>query len=195
MGGASSEYRRWYRDTLGGKAGLPPPNIDTGPLVDTWERWKGEGLRKDLDPHDYDAWCDAFGWDRWPRSVSLAPPKPPLYAEEIVAEDESSVTKRLADGSVIQDSKGPHKSIYHVVKPAVTTEAEWERLKAHLDVDAPIPDSATEWARETFLCARSCEIPLRLSAGSLAGVPRNWLGFEEFAVRQLTEPDFVEDMV
>ena len=174
--------------------GASPPNMDTGPLEDAWERWKGEGLRAELDPRDYDAWCDAFGWDYWPKSASLARPKPPLYAEETLAEDESTITKRLSDGSIIRDGKGAHKSIYHVVRPAVETEADWERLKTHLEVDAPLPDGTEAWAREAFERARSCVVPLVLQAGSLLGTPRNWLGFEEFAVRQLTEPDFVEDM-
>ena len=175
--------------------GIAPPNMDTGPSAAAWERWIGEGLREDLNPRDYRAWCEAFGWDAWPQSASLVYPKPPLHAEKVLSEDESTVTRRLADGSIIRDGKGAHKSIYQVLKPAVATQEEWERLKAHLDADAPIPDGTEDWARDLFANARNCAIPLRLEAGSLVGIVRNWLGFEEFCVRQLEDPGFVEDMV
>ena len=190
-----SAARRGYRAVLTLEPGAAPPNMEPGPLVGAWARWRTEGLRPDLDPHDYDAWCEAFGWDPWPRQFSLERPKAPLYEEAVVAEDATTVTRRLSDGSVIRDGKGAGKSIYQTVKPAVATEEDWRRLKAWLDVDAPPAASGDPWAEAVFARARACPLPMSLSAGSLLGMPRNWLGFEEFAVRQIEDPDALEDMV
>ncbi|MDD2711109.1 MAG: uroporphyrinogen decarboxylase family protein [Verrucomicrobiae bacterium] len=77
----------------------------------TYERWLTEGLSPALNPQRYDEWCDAFGLDRWFMNVQLDRSREPLFSEVVLEESETTIIKRLSDGSVIQDNKGWHKSI------------------------------------------------------------------------------------
>ncbi|MCF7853323.1 MAG: hypothetical protein K9N51_00885 [Candidatus Pacebacteria bacterium] len=173
---------------------VAPTTIEPGPLVPTWERWRDEGLNPALDPHDYDEWCEAFGFDHWATSVSVSRPKPPLYKKEILEETDTTYTMRREDGSIIQEMKGEHKSIYHELRPAITSKEEWERFKKWLDVEAPLPQGNEPWVQNAFAKARQLRTPVWLSAGSLMGKIRNWLGFEEFAMKPFDDREWIEDM-
>ena len=186
--------REHYRRFVHFEPGLQPPNIDNGPLLATYERWLGEGLRPTLDPRRYDEWCDAFGLDRYPLTVNVALPRQPLYEERVLAETDTTVTKRMSDGSVMQDNKGSHKSIPHFIRPAVTTRDEWERLKAWLNVAVPLPGPENPQVAEAFRRAREATQPVWLGGGSLMGVVRSWLGFEAFAMLAYDDLDWLEDM-
>ncbi len=185
------QYRRFVRR----EPGVPPPNIDHGPLLAAYERWQGEGLSPDLDPRDYDAWCEAFGLDRYPLRLSYAPPRTPLFETDVLEETETTVTTRRADGSVIQDNKGSHKTIPHEVRPAVRDRDEWERYKAWMDVDAPLPGPDDPVAAAVAGRARAAGHPVWIDAGSLAGRPRDLLGFNVFAMMAYDDPAWLEDMI
>ena len=187
--------REQYRQVAGGRSGVKPPNMDNGPLLDAYERWQGEGLNPELDPRRYDEWCDAFGLDRYYFCVGVSAVKPPLFQEEILEETETTVTRRMSDGSVNQDNKGSHKSIPHEIRPAVTSRDEWERLKAWLDVTGSLPPPDDPVVAPILKQARVSTSPVRLSLGSLLGMPRNWLGFQEFAMLSYDDPDWFDDMI
>lgn len=171
------------------------PNFEPGPLLSTYDRWLAEGLTPALDPHRYEEWCGAFGLDRHPLRLSITPKKEALYPEEIVDETATSVTIRRGDGSIIQDNKGTHKSIPHEIRPAVTNRGEWEKLKAWLDVDAPLPPADDPTMAGVLKTMRKADQPVFLHVGSLLGTPRNLLGFEEFAVKPYEDPEWFEDMI
>ncbi len=188
--------RERYRQFVDGTPGVKPPNMDNGPLMAAYERWLGEGLNPALDPRRYDEWCDVFGLDHYYLCVSVgAPVKPTLFKEEVLEETETTVTKRLGDGSIIEDNKGWHKSIPHEVRPAVRDRAEWERLKAWLDVEGPLLSPADPAVAAMLSQARTADVPVRLGAGSLLGNPRNWLGFEAFAMLPYDDPEWFEDLL
>ncbi len=184
-----------YRQLKRCEPGLQPPNMDHGPLLDTWERWLREGLNPNLDPRDYDAWCEAFGIDRYYCCVSIEPPRQPLFAEEILAESQRTVTRRQADGSIIEENKSTSKTIPHELRPAIVDRDDWERLKAWLDVDGPLPPADSPAVQATFQRAREADVPVRLSLGSLVGTPRNWLGFQAFAMLPYDDPEWFEDLL
>ena len=186
--------REQYRQFLHFAPGVRPPNFDPGPLLSTWDRWKTEGLPPELDPHDYDTWCDAFGLDHWPLSVSYQPPRPPLFAEQILEESETTVTKRMGDGSIQEHKKGTLTTIPHELRPAVTTRDEWERLKAWLAPDTPQPAATEPAVTKIFAKAKNAQRPVSLHAGSLVGMVRNWLGFERFAMMPYDDPEWLDDM-
>jgi hypothetical protein len=174
---------------------IAPPNMDMGPSMPAYERWLSEGLNPGLDPRRYDEWCDAFGLDRYYNCVSVTLPSEPLFTEQIFEETEDTVTLRRSDGSIIQDGKGWHKSIPHELRPAVTNREEWERLKAWIDVDAPLPDPATPEIQAVFDVCRNSTQPVRLGLSSILGMPRNWLGFEPFLMLAYDDPQWLEDLV
>ncbi len=169
------------------------PSMEPGPLLSTWERWKKEGLNPELDPHDYRGWCQAFGWDNWPLSLSLEVERKHLYQEEILSQDDRTVTKRGNDGSIIRHNRGPHKTIPQLLRPAVTNLEEWRNLKAWLLEG--LSQSLSQKAEDVFQKAASAQIPVCLHAGSLVGQVRNWLGFEGFCYWLYDHPSLVEDMM
>jgi hypothetical protein len=185
--------RERYRQHIHFVPGAPCPNIDPGPRLETYERWRGEGLAPDLDPRRYDEWCDAFGLDRYPLSLSVDLPREPLANAEILEETSDTVTRRKEDGSIIQESKSLLKSIPHVVRPAVTSPREWDRLKAWLRPTEALPLNGQ--VREILDRARSAEQPVWLYAGSMMGQVRDWLGFEAFAMLGYDNPEWLEDMI
>ncbi|MEI6519279.1 MAG: uroporphyrinogen decarboxylase family protein [bacterium] len=187
--------REQYRAFCRREPGVCPPNMDNGPLMSAYERWLSEGLNPTLDPRRFDEWCDVFGLDRYYCCVNVGVSKPPLFLEEILEETETIVTKRQTDGSVIRDNKGWHKSIPQELRPAVTCRAEWERLRDWLDVDGPLPSSDDPAVVSVLERARTAEVPVRLSAGSILGTPRNWLGFEAFAMLPYDDPAWFEEML
>ena len=126
-------------------------------MLSACERWLTEGLNFHLDPRRYDEWCDAFGLDRWPTTVSVHLARASLFEEAVLEETETTVTKRLSDGSIEQDNKGSHKSIPHVVRPAVTSRAEWGRLKEWWQVEAPLPGADVPEVFEVLQQARESD--------------------------------------
>ncbi len=171
------------------------PNMDHGPLMDAYERWLGEGLNPELDPRRFDEWCDAFGLDRYYCCVSAGVSKPPLFEEEVLKETDTTVIRRMGDGSINQDNKGWHKTIPHEIRPAVTNREEWDRLKAWLDVDGSLPDPVDPAVSLVFERARAADVPVRLEIGSMLGTARNWLGFETFAMLPYDDPDWFGDII
>lgn len=187
--------RENYRRFCARDADARVPNMDHGPLMSAYERWLGEGLNPALDPRRYDEWCDAFGLDRYYCCVSVSVSKPPLFEEQVLAETDTTVTRRMGDGSINQDNKGSHKTIPHEIRPAVTQRDEWERLKAWLDVDGSLPAPDTPAVAPILESARTADVPVRVGIGSMLGAPRNWLGFEPFAMLPYDDPDWFGDMI
>jgi uroporphyrinogen decarboxylase len=188
--------RERYRQFTARTRGVPPPNMDNGPLMAAYERWLTEGLNPELDPRRYDEWCDAFGLDRYYLCVSIGgPDRPPLFNEEILEETETTVTRRQCDGSINRDNKGWHKSIPQEIRPAVTCRAEWDRLRDWMDVDGPLLPPDNPGVAKMLEQARVADVPVRLNAGSILGTPRNWLGFEEFAMLPYDDPEWFDELI
>lgn len=190
-----SSQRENFIRFANGIRGTAIPAIEPGPNLMAYERWLSEGLNPALDPRLYDEWCDAFGLDRYPHYLSVKLNKAPLYREEIIKETATTVTFRRDDGSIAEDNKGTHKSIPHEIRPAVTSRDEWERMKAWIDVNASLPPADSPLVADVFKQARAAIQPVFLHAGSLMGMPRNWLGFMEFAVKPYDDPEWFEDMI
>ncbi|MBF0246244.1 MAG: hypothetical protein HQL31_13425, partial [Planctomycetes bacterium] len=187
--------RERYRAFSRGDGGAKVPHIDNGPLMSAYERWLGEGLNHDLDPRNYDLWCDAFGLDRYYMNVEVGFARTPLFEEEVLEETETTITRRKGDGAILKDSKGSHKSIPPGLRPAVTHGEEWERLKSWLDGEGPMPLPTSRGVAAMLEKARDAKVPVRLNLGSLLGAPRNWLGFEAFVMLCYDDPAWFEDML
>jgi len=130
-----------------------------------------QALTPNLDRYYY---CIGIGPARW---------LPAPFKEEVLEETEHTITKRHGDGSIRQEGKpGTHQTIPHEIRPAVTTRAEWDRLKEWLDVDSPLQSPELPAVREKLDRARTATVPVRLGAGSLLGAARNLLGFEQSAL-------------
>jgi uroporphyrinogen decarboxylase len=195
-GSTAMTPRDHYRLFSARTPGVTPPNMDHGPGMATYERWLTEGLNPALDPRRYDEWCDAFGLDRYYLCVGGGEPgRPPLFQEEILEETETTITKRQWDGSIIQDNKGWHKTIPHEIRPAITCRAEWDRLRDWMNVGGPLLPADDPGVAKMLAQARAADVPVRLGAGSILGVPRNWLGFEAFAMLPYDDPGWFEEML
>ncbi len=187
-----------YRAFCRREPGARVPNMDHGLLPAAIERWRREGLNPDLDPHRFDEWCDAFGLDRYYFCVGVGPARrlPAPFQPEVLEEAEHTVTRRHADGSICQEGKpGTHQTIPREIRPAVTTRAEWDRLKEWMDVDSPLQSPDVPAVRRMLDQARTADVPVRLGAGSLLGAARNQLGFERFAVLPYDDPEWFDDVL
>ena len=191
----TNNQRDQYRRFVHFAAGVPPPNIDTGPLLDTYERWLREGLNPGLTPYRENEWWDAMGLDRWPLRVLYEIPRKPLFDEQVLEETATTFTRRRSDGSIFQDSKGSHRSIPHEIRPAITSRAEWERYKEWLQLEAPLPAASEPAVAEMFRQAREADYPVWVGNCSMVGNVRNLLGFEAFAMMAYDDYDLLEDMI
>lgn len=170
-------------------------NQEWGPLLDTYERWLGEGLNPLLHPERFDEWCDAFGIDHWYTTVNICRPQKPLFKEEIIEETADTITERMPDGSVRCNSKGHHRSIYYTVRNAITSIEEWERYKDWMAVDASLPSGSVQNVKDAVKTAGNSVSPVRICAGSILGGARTLLGFESIATLPYDNPEWFEDVV
>jgi len=176
--------------------GALPVNNDHGPLMDTYQRWQGEGLSPELDPRDYDTWCDAFGLDWYSHRVAYNANLPMPYQEAVISETATTITKRLPNGAVQEMNKGYNGCIPHELRPAVTVRAEWDSYKSCMAYDMPLPVATDEQIiklRQQCDSEEKCYITL--AAGSLVGTIRDLLGFQDFVIKVYEDYKWLEDMI
>ena len=167
-----------------------PPLWEWGPWPSTLRRWRAEGLGREAQPPGL-AECEGralCGVDLWMR---------PRYEQEVLAEDEETVTRRTDRGAVTRTFKDPDRmSMPEFLGYPVKTRADWRALKPRFDPGAAGRFPA-DWAKRcqgwrrngTTLVLQGPRSP------SLFGFVRELLGPERTLTAFYDEPDLVHDMM
>jgi len=152
---------------------------------ETWERWYGEGLPRDADPHEY---FDADPiWVGVSTELGLCPP----FEEEVLEDTPEYRVFRDGAGVVMKDWKGK-SSIPHYIDWSLKSADDWPEFKKRLQPDpARIPaDLDDQIAR-----AESSGVHISVGTASLMGWIRNWMGVENMCYLTFDAPDVFADMV
>jgi len=152
---------------------------------ETMERWYGEGLPRDVNPHDF--FNTKPHWFGLWTNLNLYPEFP----YEVLEETEAYRIYRGGDGVVCQDWK--HKScIPHYIDFTLKDASGWEAYKKRLQPDpARIPANIDERIAQ----AAASGLPIEFEIGSMMGWIRNWMGVENMSYLMYDDRDVYADMV
>jgi uroporphyrinogen decarboxylase len=186
-----STLRERYRRTMFFQHVDKIPNFEFGYWEETLHDWHAQGLPPEIDnePRAY----EYFGIENWHTAPINVMGLIPGFAYEVVEEDDEMLTYiDPGSGSKAQINKHGHKSIPHYLDFRLKDRASWEEFKAQLQPSpARIPGN---WA-ELATAYRRRDYPLAVPFGSMIGVPRNWIGFENIALMIYDDPELLEEIV
>ncbi len=160
-----------------------------GAWPETVQRWQGEGYDPAQEP--------IFDIDRWESVHWWFFPNPP-FGEEIIEEDERTVTHTSPEGVIIRDLKdNPMSSMPQFVRFPVETREDFRRFwtqRMQPDLAARIgPDYESQLS-----AYRGRDFPLIVIAdrwGGFFGPLRNLVGVEKLCTLFYDDPAFVEEMM
>jgi hypothetical protein len=168
------------------------PFFEFGYWAETLPNWHQQGLPPEID--DEGKAYEFFGIENWagfPVNVNLLP----AFDYEVLEEDDEYITYRNGERAVMKERKGVIHTIPHYIEFGLKDWASWEDFKARLDPSTPgrTPvgadwDAAVKWANET-------EMPVSVNIGSMIGVPRDWIGFENIGLMSYDNPELLDDVI
>jgi hypothetical protein len=166
------------------------PHFEFGYWAETLPAWHDQGLPKEID--NQEKAYEYFGIENYyivGGNLGLCP----AFPYEILREDDDYRVYRDEYGAIAQINKKGYKSIPHFLEFPIKDRAGWYELKKRLDPSDPnrIPPNFNQIARD----AVNRDYPLGVWFGSLAGFPRNFLGFENIAMLCYDDPELLEDIV
>ncbi len=153
--------------------------------AETMERWYGEGLPRDANPHEFfhtqPLWAGLY------TNLNLFP----AFEEEVLEDTPEYRIFRGGDGVVCQDWK--HKScIPHYIDFTLKDASNWDEYKKRLQPDpARIPADID--AR--IASAEASGLPVQFEIASMMGWIRNWMGVENMSYLMYDDRDVYADMV
>ena len=159
----------------------------------TLSRWRKEGFPVSEHYYSY------FGFDR----TEIIPLNPP-YTEDLDAvwpRPETRIVERGPEKQIVENDLGGRYlewwdrdiGMSQWLEFPVRDRESWERFKTWLN-----PDQASrypEYWGDLVRCYKGRDYPLGISAGSLYGWIRDWVGMENLALWYYDCPDLVHDMV
>lgn len=166
------------------------PDEEFGYWDETLMRWHNEGLPKHINTNEAADEFFGFAYKRWaPVNTLLCPAFEPQVLEE--TDDYQIVIDNEGTKSVIH--KTGQASIPHYLKFPIETHEDWENFRVRLDASTPgrYPENWDELVRDY----NSRDYVLAIHCGSLLGVIRNWMGFENFCYAVADDPAFVQEMI
>jgi len=166
------------------------PNFEFGYWDATLPAWHEQGLPTEINTeakaYDY------FGIENWgvaPINLGLAPG----FESKVVEETDDYIISTDGHRCTSKINKKGHRSIPHYIDFGLKTRADWNEYKERLQPgpDGRYPDNWDE------LAARYSDrdYPLAVPVGSMIGVPRNWIGFENIALMCYDDRGLLEDIV
>lgn len=166
-----------------------PPNFEFGYWDNTIPNWHEQGLpewvRDEASAYDY------FGIEdvRW---VQANPGLLPVCEYKILEDAEDYIVYRDELGCVAKQGKHGDHTIPHYIDFPVKDRASWEPYIAALD-----PKRPERWVgfKESIAALKDCDAPIGINCGSLLGVPRNIIGFEQIATMPYEDPELIVDIV
>lgn len=157
------------------------------PYEQTSKRWRKEGMPAD------EHLAALAGYDRL-EILPLNNGILPVFDCEDLEETEEYRTFRDSDGLVKKIRKDtPPPAMPQYLEHPVRTRADWARFRERLKPDSPA--RFPMWWDSLKAQHKDRDYPLGINAGSLFGVPRDWMGVEHIAVMMYDDPAFVEEMM
>lgn len=153
--------------------------------AETMERWYGEGLPRDANPHEFfhtqPLWAGLY------TNLNLFP----AFEEEVLEDTPEYRIFRGGDGVVCQDWK--HKScIPHYIDFTLKDASNWDEYKKRLQPDpARIPADIDERIAKV----EASGLPVEFEIASMMGWIRNWMGVENMSYLMYDDRDVYADMV
>lgn len=186
--------RERFNRTLHYKEPDKLPFFEFGYWAETLPQWHTEGLPKEIDNEakayayfGIEDMCHVpFWWGLHP-----VPPG------ETIEETDEYIIRRAGDGVVSQERKEGHRSIPHFIDFPIKKREDWKWFKERLsNTDEPARyEHNGKTPQRTVEELNKSPFPVAISIGSLLGVPRSWMGFENFAIATIAEPEFVTEMM
>ena len=166
------------------------PNFEFGYWAETLPNWHRQGL-----PETVTNWEEAYAYFGIEKASSSAGYGGLMFCEErgLIEDRGDTLVERDAWGAICEINKEGNRSIPRYLEYPVHDRASWvEVRKERLDKqDGRFPDNWDELVEEY----RHRDYPLGVGIGSLIGVPRNLIGFENIAMMVLEQPELVEEIV
>jgi len=181
---------RWRRTMFFQKVDCVP-NFEFGYWESTLKNWQKQGLPEEV--CDERTAYEYFGIENWHTApINLMGLKPD-FGYEVISEDDEIITYRDAgSGCIAQINKKGDKSIPHYIEFALKDRKSWEEYKERLKFDrSRIPENWDELAK----AYSKRDYVLAVPRGSMIGILRNWIGFENIALMVYDNPELLEEMV
>ncbi len=136
-----------------------------------------------------------------------APPLEPLFEIEMLKDDGTYIELIEKDGSTVRRRKGDFISMPQYIKYPVTDRKSWEMFKKRLDPSTParfpegwdiMSDKNMNWPVKPEHNGKKWEerdFPLGMFSYSLCGMPRNYMGLENFSYAIYEDIKLLEDMM
>jgi len=160
---------------------------EMGPYPETVKRWKAEGMPTD------EHLATLAGYDRF-ETVGINLSLFPGFDEETLQEDAQYRVYRTGDGVVKKIRKDAvYPAMPQYVRFPLLTRDDWKEFKKKLNSESPARLPA-HWdsIRKQY---KNRDFPLGVSAGSMFGWLRNWMGVEHVTVMLYDDPKWIHEMM
>ncbi|MCK4323478.1 MAG: hypothetical protein KAW89_03035 [Armatimonadetes bacterium] len=169
------------------------PDIEFGYWNETLPRWHGEGLPQQIDSNEMaDKYFGFMPFADVPVSIDW-PILLPQFETRVIEETDRHKIIINEEGVTCQVHKDGTSSIAHCLDWSLKTPDDWPAFRERLDPDAPAryPDNWDEIAEK----AHNSTVPVRVACGSLFGVIRDWMGFQNSLIAIMEQRDWIEEMM
>ncbi|MCX8053778.1 MAG: hypothetical protein N3B12_08210 [Armatimonadetes bacterium] len=168
------------------------PDQEFGYWGETLAVWHEQGLPKYVDDNPK---ADIFFGFETCINVPVNSGIIPGFEYQVLEEDERTRIIIDYDGVKKIVQKDLWSTIPKYLKFPVETREDWEEFKKRLDPNDPCrypPEQDWEnWKKSV----ENTDQLVVISGGSLLGVIRNWMGFENIAIACMDQPEWIEEMV
>lgn len=167
------------------------PNFEFGYWEETLFEWHKQGLPTTVD--DEKSAYEFFGIENW-RTARVNTGLVPSFEYEELTRDDAYLVYRNGNKTTCKINVKGHKSIPHFIDFGLKTRADWEReFKPRLNPTTP-GRLAENWD-ELVDAYNNRDYPLAVGIGSMIGIPRCWIGFENIAMMVFDDPRLLEEIV
>ncbi len=168
------------------------PNMDFGYWGDTITKWHSQGLPKNIvNSVALEHHLELEGIDSV-RAITLSNGLCPGFKNEVLEDKGDHQIIRDTNGAICEVSK-TSASIPRFIKYPIETREDWKKFRdEHLPLNRTFPKK--EELKKVVDQQHSKGMPVRVSAGSLYGWLRNWMGVENLSIALMTDKEWVEEM-
>jgi hypothetical protein len=166
------------------------PNWEFGYWAETIPEWHSQGLpqwvKGEKKAYDF------FGIENW-KTIHYKSNLAPGFEYKLISRDDKYEIYKDNNGATCQINIEGHKSIPHYLDFGLKTRDELKSYLDRLDTD-PLKRLPANWD-ELVGAYNKTDDALAVNTGSLIGIPRNWIGFENIALMSYDDPELIEELV
>lgn len=154
---------------------------------ETFARWRSEGMPEDAEAGAFFG-LDRGGWEKLDVDLGLDP----AFPLEVVAEGDGYTIEQSGNGVWSRKLAGSRESSQFVRFP-VRSRTDWDGYRRRLDPSSPGRRAGPGPARAREIADRTW--PLAVSAGSIYGWLRDWMGLEGISLALHDDEAWVDRMM